>query len=272
MVDWSIMFAPVLLALCIPMNECPPGFLTNRQGLGTEAPANLTVRLPAWLDEWGSPLAPNVAGVRFSLAVPDAEQTEAASVAVQQDRQSELDMGLRGSSETLPELGAGKDGWPQERSLSVSVTSSLFLFGQVRNEAAVVTPPNSRRFGDTGLGWKLSLPENGELQLCCGPEFIYGDAVRGDHAALLFQSQLVRLEVLYRWTLLGEVNLECQGSASPAFLARDREWIDHEVRVVLPVGRGGQLRLGAKHSLESSGDLRQGAESVQLYGGLRLVW
>jgi hypothetical protein len=273
MIDWPSALTPLLLVLCGQVGGSTTSMLAEPQPVRVEAHGNLIWRFPSEPDGWNAPSGPAVTEFRSPSLVPGADRTEAVPELWSQNRDSDQygEIGQRGSPVTIPADRVGPSDWPGERTLQVPIAGPLFVFGQVRSEGDWV-PPIARLLGNTGVGWKLPVLENAGLQACCGPELIYGDPVRPEHAALPVSAQGLRLEVVGRWAPLGYFGLECHVSGGPALTSRDRGWIDHEVRVVLPVGRAGQVRLGARYSWESSGDARPEAEGSLLYGGFRLEW
>jgi hypothetical protein len=178
--------------------------------------------------------------------------------------------------------GTSEERWVPEaefrngESYQLPLAGPVYLFGQVKSGTGVGISSDSKVVGGTGLGCKVPINAGAELLVGCGSELTYLGSVRGsrlsEQAALPLQSQLLRLDVQCRYPLWAGVGLEYQGTAFPALNAWDREQLNQDVRVVCPVGKGGQLRLGAKHSWEASAEPKPGAEALQLYGGFRLGW
>jgi hypothetical protein len=160
--------------------------------------------------------------------------------------------------------------------LQLPLTGPVYLFGQVRSPDGSAPSPDSKLVGSTGLGCNVPLTSRVELLFGCGPELTYLGAARGgrapDHPTLPWQPQLFRLDVQCRCPLWGAWGLECQGAACPAFNAWERDQLNQDVRLVCPMGKGGQLQLGAKHFWQASGEPKPGTEGMQLYGGFRLGW
>jgi hypothetical protein len=70
----------------------------------------------------------------------------------------------------------------------------------------------------------------------------------------LHEDSQLFVEMQCRWQLLGPASLEFLGSAVPALTPTERDHLEHGVRVVLPLGKAGELRVGAKQSWETAPD------------------
>jgi hypothetical protein len=155
------------------------------------------------------------------------------------------------------------------------LTGPVFLFGQIHREEGAA-PPASRLAGQTGVAWKVPAPGAAELLLRCGPELSplgsLGLGRAPEHFALPVQPHWLRLDAQCRWSLANELGLEYQGTACPAFNPWERDRISQDLRLVVPVGRDGQLQLGARYSWESGDEAKPGPEGSQLYVGVRLRW
>jgi hypothetical protein len=166
----------------------------------------------------------------------------------------------------------------KERAVQLPVAGPVFLFGQVKKGEEGIPAPDGKMVGDTGLGCKLPIAEILELQLRCGPELTYSDLRKPERGKVAdpwqmpFQSQWLRLDLQWRWSLPGRVGLECQTSAWPGFSPQERDQLSQDVRAVFPFGKGGQLHLGARQAWEFDGDGNLGTKSSLLYGGFRLGW
>jgi hypothetical protein len=157
------------------------------------------------------------------------------------------------------------------------LADSLFLFSEAKgNEEAGSSPKASSLGAQTGVALGLPAPKDAELWLRCGSQFSAKGSQGPDHApdpwALPFSSQLLRLEVEGRWSFLGPLRLEWQGAASPAVTALEHDRLEHDLRLVCPLGEIGQLQMGTKHLWENKSESKPWSESGQLYGGFRLKW
>ena len=113
----------------------------------------------------------------------------------------------------------------------------------------------------TGLACKLPVPAL-DVQLRGGPSLSCTDPQRAERTQA--HSEML-VEVVARCPLWNGVGLEYQGSAVPALAPTDHDHVDHDMRLALPLGRFGQLRLGAKHHWENTGTARPGADGTQFY-------
>ncbi|MFL5243277.1 MAG: hypothetical protein ACJ8FY_14320 [Gemmataceae bacterium] len=174
-----------------------------------------------------------------------------------------------------------KPGNPEEsnhdKALRVPLAGSVFLFGQAR-KADEMADSQATKFtgGQTGVGWGIPIQNNAELLFRCGPQVTANDAARSgpsqDRSALPFSAQYLRLDVEGRWLLMGQLTLEWQGAITPAFNSFERDMIQHDLRLVFPLGQTGQLQMGTKHYWENKADSKTWEEGGQLYGGFRLKW
>jgi hypothetical protein len=181
-----------------------------------------------------------------------------------------------GNAQAAPAEPAVREDRLPDKAVRIPLTGSLWVFGQLSRGPDGTAFPDAQLMGGTGLAYELTLGRGAALWLGCGPELTYLDAPRpgrGLESPLLpGRPQWLHLNVQLRWPLLGPVGLECQGSATPALNWGDHESLDQDLRLVCPLGKGGQLRLGARHYWETSGEAQPGAEGTQVYAGIRLAW
>jgi hypothetical protein len=157
-------------------------------------------------------------------------------------------------------------GWQADQALKLSVAGPLFVFGQATAAAEDAMHQDAHVNGRTGLACQLPLP-GGELLLRGGPGLSYTDPLRAEHAR---EHSDLLLEVEGRYPLLFGLRLEFQGAASPALTPMERDWISQEVRLALPVGPNGTLKLGARQRWDNIGDTRQATDSGQVFLGFEL--
>src|SRR5262249_29974816 len=96
----------------------------------------------------------------------------------------------------------------------------------------------------------------------------YTDPLRPERAQE--HSELL-VEVQGRLPLLFGAGLEYQGSAVPALTPLAHDQITQDLRLALPVGSTGKLRLGARRRWENFAEPRATPDSMQLYMGLELA-
>jgi hypothetical protein len=166
--------------------------------------------------------------------------------------------------------------WRNEEALGLPFAGSVALFRELKGGDGFAASPDSKIVGGSGLSCKLPIHPGAALVVSAGPAMTYlglpGTSRAPDRTGLPLQSRLLRLEAQCRWPLMGPVGLECQGTACPALSAGERDRLNQDLRVVCPLGHGGQLRIGAKRSWEVGGDPRPGTDAMQFYGGFRLRW
>jgi hypothetical protein len=157
-------------------------------------------------------------------------------------------------------------GWQADQALKLTVAGPLYVFGQASTAAEDALRQDAHVNGRTGLACQLPLP-GGELLLRGGPGLSYSDPLRADRAK---EHSDLLLEVEGRYPLLFGARLEFQGAASPALTPFDHDWVSQEVRLALPVGSNGTLKLGARQRWDNIGDTRQTTDSGQVFLGFEL--
>ena len=172
------------------------------------------------------------------------------------------------------EPGGQREDLPFPKNLQVPLAGSVYFFGQVqKGEEWQIARAGGKMVGDGGLGLKLPSLAGADLLFKCGPEMSYDGTLKAaDRSSLPIRPQWVRLDLQARWSFLGPVGLECQGTALPAFGDTERDRLIQDVRAVIPVGKNGQFQLGAKHTWEYITDTKPWAEATQFYGGFKLGW
>jgi hypothetical protein len=158
--------------------------------------------------------------------------------------------------------------WQAEQAWRSPVLGPFSLFAQLGAASEEAAEKDMRLTGRTGLACQLPVPLGGEFQLRSGPTVTCTDPLRPERAQE--KSELL-VEVQGRLPLLFGVGLEYQGSAVPALTPQERDRLTQDLRLALPVGTSGKLRLGARRQWENVLEARPGAESTQLYMGLELA-
>jgi len=156
--------------------------------------------------------------------------------------------------------------WKREDSLNLNVVGPIFLYGNFGAGAESQAQQDMKVTGKTGLGCKIALLSEGEVVLRSGPSVTYTDPLQ----RVREKSEWL-LEVQARYPLLAGVGLEYQGSAAPALTPLDRDWINQDLHLAVPVGPGGKLQLGAKHRWENSTTQKPLSDGMQFYLGFEWV-
>jgi hypothetical protein len=158
--------------------------------------------------------------------------------------------------------------WKTDENWKYTVGGPVFLFGQLGANSDEAAQKNMKVAGRTGLACKLPVGSAGEVTIRSGPGVTYTDPLRPtwmrEHPDWL-------VEVQARWPLLLGIGLEYQGSAAPALTPLDRDWINHDLYVAIPVGAAGKVKLGAKRRWENTIDPHPNPDNTQLYLGLELA-
>lgn len=159
-----------------------------------------------------------------------------------------------------------KRGWQADQSWKMSLAGPVYAYGQFSAAAEEALQQDARLNGRTGLAWQMPVPVV-DLLFRGGPTVACSDPLRPDR--MKEKSELL-FELQGRCPLLFGVNLEYQGSACPAMSPLDRDWVSHELRLALPVGQGGTLKLGARQRWENVAEQRSTTEGAELFLGLEL--
>jgi hypothetical protein len=160
--------------------------------------------------------------------------------------------------------------WQAEQALQVPVAGPLYVFGQVNAGYNTWTAQQRTLGGRTGIGCKVRPIAGSEIVLSGSSQANYSEDPLQPKLLPVAKSQLV-LELQANYSLLGALKLEYQGSAMPALDPLDHSRVQHDFRFAVPLGRAGDLRLGAKHQWEDQpGVTRPWIDGMQLYLGLGL--
>jgi hypothetical protein len=157
------------------------------------------------------------------------------------------------------------EGWQTEEALRLRLGGPFSVFGQLGAHTDATMPQEPKLAGRTGLAWKLPSLLGGDVQVRGGPVFTCDDPLHLEPP----RPELF-VELQGRWPVVGPLNLEYQGSATPALAATEREQLTQDVRFELPVGSAGRVRLGAKRSWENVAGARPWIDHSQLYVGLEM--
>jgi hypothetical protein len=160
--------------------------------------------------------------------------------------------------------------WQAEQNLQVPVAGPLYVFGQVSAGCNTLTAQQRTLGGRTGIGCKLRPVAGSEIVLSGVSQANYSEDPLQPKRLPVEKSQLI-VELQANYSLLGALKLEYQGSAIPALDPLDHNRVQQDFRFAVPLGRAGDLRLGAKHQWEDQpGVTRPWTDGMQLYLGLGL--
>jgi hypothetical protein len=160
--------------------------------------------------------------------------------------------------------------WQAEQNLQVPVAGALYVYGQVSANYNTWTAQQKSLSGRTGVGFKLKPLANSEIVLSGGSVTNYSADPLQPMRLPVEKSQLI-VELQARYSLLGALKLEYQGSAMPALDPLDHNRVQQDFRFALPLGSLGDVRVGAKHQWEDvPGPPRPWTDGMQLYFGLGL--
>jgi hypothetical protein len=157
-----------------------------------------------------------------------------------------------------------KRGWQADEDWKLGLAGPLYFFGQATAAADDALRDDARLTGRTGLGLQVPVPI-GELLLRGGTNLSYTDPMRVERAK---EHSEMLLEIKGKYPLLFGINVEFQGTASPALNPLDHDWISQEVRLALPLGGSGQFHLGARQRWDNVVEQRTTTDGTQLFLGL----
>jgi hypothetical protein len=157
--------------------------------------------------------------------------------------------------------------WRTEEAWRLPLAGPVFLFGQLGAGSDPLSAQQLKVAGRTGLAWKMGLGPGSEIQLGGGPALTWDDPLRPERTRE--RSEWI-VELKCRLALVEWLGLEYQGLAFPALSPAERERIRQDLRLAIPVGASGQLRLGAKHRWENTTAPRPWTDGMELYFGVGL--
>jgi hypothetical protein len=160
--------------------------------------------------------------------------------------------------------------WKADQTWHMDLAGPVFLFSEFGAAPDPITPDELKVKYRSGVGCKIPVGPL-QLQLQGGRCLTYNDPLGSDHG----EHTQVFVEVKARCPLPlpGQVGLEYQGSAVPALTPQDRDKINQDLGLAIPVGDSGRFRLGAKHQWESTTTTTAKSswlDGMQLYLGFEL--
>lgn len=254
---------------------CGPPALNGRGMILSVPPTERLAPVPRYDPaEWATPeLLP-----LWKAPRPDSETVLDGADEVPRKARSQVDQpwgsltssqAVLGTSRSAADNPLSGNGWQMEEALDLPVTGSVFFFGKVGAGDDYAAAQEFKLAGRTGVGWKLPLSPGLELQFRSGSAMSYRDPLRA--IRLQGNSQLL-LEMQCRCPLPGQAGLEYLGSAYSPLNPADRDHLDHDLRVVVPVGKAGELRVGAKQSWDNFVESQLWTNRFQLHLDSGLKW
>jgi hypothetical protein len=162
-----------------------------------------------------------------------------------------------------------KRAWQTDNSWQYGVAGPLSVFGQVGANSDEAQQANMKVSGRTGLACKLPVGSLAECTIRSGPGVSYTDPL---HPLRTQGRSDWLLEFQARWPLLFGIGLEYQGSALPSLTPLQQDMVNQDIRLAMPVGSGGKLKIGAKRQWTGVFDQRTvGTDNTQLYLGFELT-
>src|SRR5262249_7768924 len=163
----------------------------------------------------------------------------------------------------------GAERWQTEEALNVPVAGPVYLIGQFNAGYNTWTGQQMTMTGRTGVGCKFRPLPGGEVVLCGARVLNYAEDPLRPQRVPTEKSQLV-LELQANYALFGRVERVSRGPAAPALDPREHNRLNQDVRFAIPLGKAGQIRLGAKHSWEEQPVPKPWTDGMQLYLGVGL--
>ena len=239
-----------------------PGVSPSAFDFSSGWPARLKEKAPEWTRR------------DLLLTAPDGSADPATTFDGNAKAQVEGPWGsLKGQLQVdLPNTSEVRDAkhWQAEQALQVPVAGPLYVFGKVSTDYNTATAQQRTFTGRTGIGCKLTPLPGSEIVLSGGSQTNYSQDPLQPRRLPVEKSQLI-VELQANYSLLGPLKLEYQGAAMPAMDPLDRNRVQQDFRFAVPLGRAGDLRLGAKHQWEEQpGAARPWTDGMQLYLGIGL--
>jgi hypothetical protein len=173
---------------------------------------------------------------------------------------------------TLREAPALDSPWKAGQTWHMDLAGPVFLFSELGAAPDPVTPDELKVKYRSGVGCKIPVGRL-QVQVQGGRSLTYSDPLgpldRGGQRTELF----VEVKCRYPLPLPGQIGLEYQGAAIPALTPQDRDKINQDLGLAIPVGDAGRVRLGAKHQWENTPTTTAKSswlDGMQLYLGLEL--
>jgi hypothetical protein len=166
---------------------------------------------------------------------------------------------------------SARNTWETDETVKLPVGGSVFVFNQVTGSTPAVEQQQYKWLGKTGVGVKLKPWLFQEVQLRTGPAVRYDDTGTLSKGQSPERSELF-LEAVTKVPLpvVGPVNVEYSSFAVPAATSADRNQINQDFKVALPIG-GGQFHVGAKYKWEAA-SATPWMDRMQLYLGVQNKW
>jgi hypothetical protein len=171
---------------------------------------------------------------------------------------------------TAPQAPALDSPWKTDQAWRLPLAGPVFVFGEFGAAPDPVTPDGLKLKGRTGVGCKIPVGRL-QVQVQGGRSLSYSDPLgsdRGEHSQLFLE-----LQCRCPLPLPGQIGLEYQGSAVPALTPQERDKINQDLGLAIPVGDAGRVRLGAKHQWENTPTTTARSswlDGMQLYLGFEL--
>lgn len=156
--------------------------------------------------------------------------------------------------------------WQTDEAWKISIAGPLSAFGKLGASGEQARREETHLAGRAGLACQVPLPV-GELVVRSGAGVAYADLLRPERVK---ERADVLVEAEARWPLIFGLGLEYQGTAAPALSALERDWLSQDMRLAIPVGTAGKLRIGARHRWDITPEPRPLTDGLQLYLGLEL--
>lgn len=155
----------------------------------------------------------------------------------------------------------------RDDSWKMPVLPGFFMFGQMGLGGEETFFQNMTLAGRTGLAYQIDLGQGAQVQVRSGQAVQFNDFLRPGRTG---ETTDWFLEVEARYPLLAGIGLEYQGLAIPGRSSLDQDRLMQDVRVAVPVGTAGFLRLGARQQWETRPESHQWIDATQLYFGLEI--
>lgn len=159
--------------------------------------------------------------------------------------------------------------WRAEEAFHMSLpyVNLLFVYGQLGSSSDAIDPERLTVVTKTGVGLKVSPWQRTEVQLRGCTVLTYADPLRPDRVQ---ERSEFNIEVLAKMHLIGPLQLEYNGTATPALSPWERDRLLQDVRVKVPLSGSSQFHVGARYRWQDAPTPLQPPwrERTELYMGL----
>jgi hypothetical protein len=165
-----------------------------------------------------------------------------------------------------------RSAWETDETVKLPVAGSLFVFGQMGASTPAVEQGQYKWLGKTGVGLKVKPWLMQEVQIRCGPAVRYDDTEKlspgqSPERSELFLEAATKVPV----PVIGALNVEYTGNTVPPATPTDRNAVNQDLKLALPINGSGQFHVGATYKWETA-SATPWMDRMQVYMGFQNKW